>query len=490
MIKKIQGILINNFEWMKKDLIIMVSLIFLVAMTFHFFATNEVLRFFIVIIMFVKSAKFSGNYSIQGSPMSKDQFSWKFLQGLPLTKKELICMLTASGLMSCIPLFTSVIFFSPEIRAIVNDEKYILNFSLILVASFLLIILGVLLNINQLIQYPRKEYQRQNTDKQLISFIRFVLVGGAILFSSLMAMMTIEERYDVDILTFIVKSIGAFVDIINSWWVVPFLIVIILCVYFETIKVWNNEKPSYKSNIYNPKKEYSLIAGSLVVLFILFLNIDFKTPIYYRGSLQKAVYQKNYSFLEKELKNKSNIHNTNQYGMTPMLVAVREGNIEMVKYLENRGANFEGFAGKKKGKERLNAILLAIDSKNVLMLKYIFNKQRNDRSYYEKLGFTPIHYAALICQPRMVDYLVQNDSGVDVLNKVGETPLLVASRAGCLSVAVTLKEHGASFDITDKKGKKALDIVKPSTKLFANDEIKYFIEKTPGPRHRLKNSNG
>ncbi len=74
----------------------------------------------------------------------------------------------------------------------------------------------------------------------------------------------------------------------------------------------------------------------------------------------------------------------------------------------------------------------------------------------------------------MLDLLIKEGSDVNSLNDKGETPLIVAVKSGCLPAAVTLKEAGATFDIADKKGKKALDHI-PNEKYYS--EFKYFIEK-------------
>lgn len=477
MINKIQGILINNFEWMKKDLIILISLILIMSATFRLINIEGTIQVILAGLIFAKCFTFSGAYSIQGGAIAKDQFSWKFLQGLPLSKQELIVMLTVSGIMSCIPFFVALVSFWPVINILFEDEKYSLDFGLWFTNSFLFIVLFGIIGIKNLILYPRKEYQRKNADKILITFIRIIMVGAVFLFTVLMTMDFLDQKYNLDTLKILSDSIKLFLKLIVSWWSVPMLIAAIVLVYLDTLKAWTDEKASYKSIIFNPKKEYSFILGSTVVLFTMYLNSDFKTPEHYKGDLQKAVYEKNYVLLEQELKKHSDIHNKNEYGMTSMLVAVREGNIGMVKFLEGHGANYDGLMGKKKNKEKFNAILLAIESKNISMLEYIFNKQKNDSYYYAELGFNPIHYAALRCQPRMVDYFIQNGTDVNLKNKDGESPLMVASREGCLSVAVTLKEHGAAFDIKDKKGKMALDLVMPSTKYYTNDGIKYFIEK-------------
>jgi len=181
-------------------------------------------------------------------------------------------MLTTSGIISRIPLFASIFIFSPEFRAMVNEEKYTLDFSIILVALFLLSVASVLFNIIYVIEFPRKEYQRLINDNHPISFIRKILVGGAIIISFLKVMKIIKEKFDVDVQKFLIKILGTAGDVINSWWIVPFLIVIILYLYFEVLKVWNNEKSSYKSNKYNPKKEYILTLVSLVYLILLFLS--------------------------------------------------------------------------------------------------------------------------------------------------------------------------------------------------------------------------
>lgn len=474
MTKNIFSILKNNFEWMKKDLVLLIILILLTTFSLRFVKVNGFFQFVILGILLFKTIIFVSVYSfLPSTKFGKDQFSWKFLQGLPLTKKELIFSMSLSSLLTVTPFVLWFSCFWPQISATFYSDfllsKFFINF-------LLLYILGNILGVIYLIEYPRKEYQKKNANNQLIRFLRNSLTFvSAIAFLGI-SLDYIGERFNVDILEICLNDIESLWEFINSWWSVPIIIALIIASYFRALKIWTNEKISYHSNVWNPKKEYTLIVGSCVLLFVAYTIQDFNTPELYRGRLTKAVYQNKYDVIKKELEANSDISVRNKQGMTAMLVAIREGNIEMAKFLENKGASFEGSITNKKNKERFgfNALMLAIDSKNTKMLEYIISKKIKGNEFNKETGFYPIHLATYYCKSQMLDLLIKDGSDVNSLNDKGETPLIVAAKRGCLSAAVTLKEAGATFDIADKKGQKALDRI-PNEKYYS--EFKYFIEK-------------
>lgn len=485
----IVNILKNNFEWMKKDFFLQILLILISSLAFQSIDVFGPLRFVVLLFLFAKCISFLSSYSMTPSNfMGKDQFSWKFLQGLPIGKKELIITLILSNIIVSLPFFVFVISFKSEL---VNAFPFLLSPVHSLINICLFVIFMSFFNIIGLIQYPRKEFLRQNSKRQLIRFLRITLVIITTIVFLGASIDYVETNFNVDLFFYVKRGIKLFWKIITSWWSVPILTSMIFMAYLYTLKVWRDERISYSSGQMNPKKEYVMISVSSLLLFFMGINIDFKTPDLYRGELTKAVFQKNYQQIEKELKKNSNVNAKNRFDMSPMFVAIREGDLEMVKYLESKGATLEGvIQDKRKNYLGFDALLFAIDSLNIKMLEHIIAKKIEVQKYNELVGYYPIHLASSQCKSEMVDLLIKHGADINSRNQKGETPLIVAARGGCLSVAISLKEAGADFNIVDKSGKLAKDQIKKSK--YTNTELGYFLEKNsrvpansivvPGPR--------
>lgn len=484
MNKKIITVLSHNFSWMKKDFILLLLLIFITAAVLHYIEMDSFFQFILMLIILGKAFAFNASYTILDN--SVDQFSWKFLQGLPLSKKELIVSLALSYFVSLIPVIIALACFWPTLNKLYFHDDFIM-IKWIINLSFAFMFLGISV-IRTTIEFPRVEYQKRNANKKLIRLLRRLLVFSAALFYFMWATHILEEQFDVDVylkIKMILRTLGMFV---SSWWSVPIWMSLVVFNFYKTLRCWNNEKKSYYSNIWKPKKEYTVMGVSISLIIIFILNVDIAIPDRYEGKIQREVFRKNYVNIEKKLKENYDINIVNKYGTTPMLVAIREGNLEMVKFLEKKGAHFEGELGRKKDKVKYDAILLAIYSTNTGMLEYVYSKAKMENDLYKSNGFDPIHYAAMTCKAQMVDYLLQKSSDPNVRNADGETPLLVASRAGCLSAAIALKDAGALFDVKDKNGKDALAIVRADTNYSKYDELRYFIEKNMRKPASIKSS--
>ncbi len=474
MREKIFRVLENNFDWMKKDFTLMVFLIVVSFFLFRVVNLHLTIQTIIIVLLFGKSILFSSTYSILPSMIQgKDQFSWKFLQGLPLNKKELIFSLTCSNFLCRVPFFLLMIFFWPQINRDLFQSTA--SFSLLFVDIILAIILMSLLIVRALIEFPRLEFQRKNANNNLVLFLSRFLVSICVLAYLAIGLDYLERILKFDLVFGIVKIFKFLEFIAFSWWLVPVLIVTIIWKYFNVLDVWTNEKKSYRSNAFNPKKEFSLILSSLALLFFAYTNQAWYAPELYQRSLMNAVYLNDYKAIEDELKIHPNVNQQNSFGVTAMMVAIKEGNFPMVKFLESKGASYSGkITSKKDPRYGFDALLLAIDSHNSKMLEHVASKNFNLNQYNELAGIYPLHLAVYYCNSKMVDFLLQKGSDVNALDRSGQTPLIVSSKRSCYSSAVILKEAEANFNLVDKKGKNALMKLRKSE---YNKEFQYFLEK-------------
>lgn len=478
MIKNINYILRNHLAWIKNDLFFLVGLNFFAFLIFYIVKPHYLIQVVALTILFIKCTQFIKLYSLVPSIASSgDRFSWKFLQGLPVNKRELLISLSISRLLVSIPVLTWISFFSSLIGDVLIEAKVIDSYNIFLLVINLILFLTLtgISSIHVVINYPRMEYQKKNRNQLIISIRYFlIIIVAAIYFTA--GALAFNEYYGVALGTYISKVADWVEALIFSWWLVPILFLTLIFQYRVTMKTWLDEKKSYKPVLpWNPMKEWSIISVLSILMVYPLTQIDYDTPIIYRGnSLVKAVYYKSYKQIEKEVNTNQNINSKNKYGFSPMLAAIHEGNTEMVILLNKLGAKIEGsINGRKKHLSGFDPLMLAVQSKNTEMVQLIISKGFQLNQKNSKTGFYPIHLASALCDSRMLDFLIKSGADVNSLNDKGETPLIVAARNNCFSSAVSLQAAGAAFDIIDKNGKRAASYFLKSQ----NKEFRYFLEK-------------
>jgi|GEM_PF-1066658 len=467
--KSVEITLKHQYSWVKNDFWLLLGLILSSSILCNYFSAPDWITGIILMILFIRVVMFMSENGFRSTTGSA--FSWKFILGLPLSKSEVLQLNLMSGLFLTLPFFVLMFSYWWFFKKSIFDEEhslpltavnFLLTFSLIYITSTL-----------SLIQLPRKEFQKTNSTNKLILFLRNISLFLFIAFYLLVFLGYLEEEFNVDVSAAFIKIFNFVSEIIFGWWFVPLFFIFIFGVYKYTLKIWNNEKMSYQSLVWNPKREYSILASSVLLLALGIYNTDFKASTNYQGEIQKLVFKKDYKSLGKLLTPK-NINAKNKHDFTPMFVAIREGDIEMVKFLQSKGATIEGMinTGKYKG---FDALMLAIDSGKVAMLDYIVLMNADVKSIRTAAGFSPIHYASSYCRSEMVDHLIKAGAEINVLNDKGETPLFVASKYNCFSVAISLKEAGADFNVRNKKAQTAFDFVRKDKKY--SREFQYFLEK-------------
>jgi ankyrin repeat protein len=474
--KNVKNYILNSFDWIKRDLLILMALLFGFALFIHYIDLGPIFKSIIIGGLLIRCLTLSMTRST-----SQGNFSWKFMQGLPLTKKELIQALCLTNLLEILPLVTFFILYWKPI----NKEIFDNQFELIRFTAFLIlfsILMGMWM-IKTQIEFPRVEYQKRNANNKLIRSLRFYLLCCVFLTYFGIACYYLENSFHVPVAYYFKIFFKSFEVIASSWWLHFIILIIIVIQCYQVLKVWSNEKLSYRSNAWNQQKEYSLITGSTIMLVLAFSNIDFKTPNLYKGALTKAVYEKRYDLIEEELRIHPNINVKNKEGVTALLAAIHLGDLEMVKYLDGRGANLQDSVTGKNRFKGVDSLLMAIKAEKKEIVEYLLTKKMKADKFYEKEGYYPLHLAAHTCNASIIDLLIKNGADINSLNKEGETPLHVSVKTKCFSGTVTLKEAGADFSTLDKNGKRPIDILKDQ-----KTELSYFVEKNsrfPASQKRL-----
>ena len=144
---------------------------------------------------------------------------------------------------------------------------------------------------------------------------------------------------------------------------------------------------------------------------------DGRTPIFYAAERGKA---STVSFL---LDKKAEINLADEKGVTPLILAARSGNAALVKFLVvNKKANFAATA-----KDGTTALIAG--AKTPEIVKFLAEKMPNVNGV-DPDGNTVLHLCAETADEETVRKLLYYGAKEDLPNKKGETPILLAARAG------------------------------------------------------------
>ncbi len=144
---------------------------------------------------------------------------------------------------------------------------------------------------------------------------------------------------------------------------------------------------------------------------------DGRTPIFYAAARGKA------STVSYLLDKKAEINLADENGVTPLILAAGSGNATLVKFMVvNKKANFAATA-----KDGTTALIAG--AKNPEIVKFLAEKMPNVNGV-DPDGNTVLHLCAGTADEETVRKLLYHGAKEDLPNKKGETPILLAARAG------------------------------------------------------------
>ena len=173
-----------------------------------------------------------------------------------------------------------------------------------------------------------------------------------------------------------------------------------------------------------------------------------RTPIFYAAERGKA------STVNFLLAKKAELNLADKDGMTPLHCAAFSGNVALVKFLVSKKANFAATA--KDG----TTVLIA-GAKYPEIVKFLADKMPNVNGV-DKDGNSVLHLCAATADDETVRKLLYYSIKEDLPNKAGETPVLLAARAGNVDMVKRL------LAMNVKVTQKIVDAA-------ANDEIKALL---------------
>lgn len=173
-----------------------------------------------------------------------------------------------------------------------------------------------------------------------------------------------------------------------------------------------------------------------------------RTPIFYAAERGKA------STVNFLLEKKAEINLADKGGITPLHCAAFSGNVALVKFLVSKKANFAATAND-------GTTVLIAGAKYPEIVKFLADKMPNVNGV-DKDGNSVLHLCAETADDETVRKLLYYSIKEDLPNKAGETPVLLAARAGNVDMVKRL------LAMNVKVTQKIVDAA-------ANDEIKALL---------------
>lgn len=150
------------------------------------------------------------------------------------------------------------------------------------------------------------------------------------------------------------------------------------------------------------------------------------------------------------LKRGANINSVTIDGISALMYATENGDLQMVKFLMENGANpnLKPFNG-------VTALIGAVEQQHFEVAEYLASNGANvnDRDVN---GVTALHNAAAYNDYDVVDMLIFYKADPDLPDNEGNTPLMTASFNNCPETVDLLLQKGVEIDKKDHKGFTAL----------------------------------
>lgn len=159
-------------------------------------------------------------------------------------------------------------------------------------------------------------------------------------------------------------------------------------------------------------------------------------------------------------------------GETLLMIAVRNDNLVVVRYLLDKGAD----PNSSNWFDR-NLLHLASQSGNVTIIK-IFLSRGLDISSKDRFGGTPLIFAAASGKSEAVDYLLDNGADFFAKGKLRRSGLHAASQSGSVATIETMLSRGLGIDSKDRNGDTPLIIAAVCGK---SEAFNYLFHKGADP---------
>lgn len=480
--KNINTFFKQYYDIHKQEYWFIIFLNLILGIAIWFFQPKGLVQAAVIAFMFLKSMSFARSSSIMPSATSDvDRFSWKYFQGLPLSKREILWSLSLTDLFLVSPLIIWLVAFHVPVMGLFLDDKFespLMIVKIILFSIPAALIMGFK-SFSSLILFPRKQYSKNDPRIEFYNAVKNMAIIGVFILYGGLVVHYLNDKLGLEIgkhLGFVFET--AYKNFF-SFWSVGFLLLLVIYQFRKTILIWQNEKIGYVKINWNHKRDFSIIAGCAAAAFYLLNSIDTRTPSYFMTPLHKAIYEKNITEMNKLINSGADINQVNKFGFAPIHVAAFTGNEVIFKLLEGMGAKTDIIVESKdlKNETKYNShtsLMLSINGKNAQLVKYILSKGADIQAQTRKNGQTPLHLAAMNCRFETLDALLDAGAKPNALNKHGETALHRAVIRGCFSAVASLIEAGVDISVKNKDGKLAMDLLPKNHRHY---ELAHYLEK-------------
>ncbi|WP_353272525.1 ankyrin repeat domain-containing protein [Wolbachia endosymbiont (group A) of Urophora cardui] len=142
------------------------------------------------------------------------------------------------------------------------------------------------------------------------------------------------------------------------------------------------------------------------------------------------------------------INTLDEYGYSPLRVAIENSNLQIVKYLIENGADLD-----IKYEKGLTPLHFAALFGDLELARYLVDEKDCSFNVLDKYGKSPLHIASENGRIELVKYLVgEKKANINVLDNQHMAPLHFVAENGNLELAKYLIEKGADFFLCDKFG--------------------------------------
>lgn len=457
----------QHYQNIKRDFWFLIGLNILGGIALWFFNPHVLIQVGVVGLLGLKSGSFLKNSSIlPATSPDVDRYSWKYFQGLPLSKAEIVKALVYSDFLTYTPLLVFFVSFFDQLTSIFDEKEqyyWFESFKYLLLIIPFIFLLGSRIIHYQLI-FPRQKYSKNDPRHVFYSKLKSILLAVAMVTWGGILVSWLDEKYDFPIDTIFATAFSVIKPLWNFWSAVILMTALAAHAYFSILRAWQDEKIGYIKINFVPRRDFGIIAMSGLALLFSVERVDSPTPLEFKTPLHKAVYKKNRARIQELISQGQDLNKPNKYGVTPIHVAALKGDLELFKFLEEKGADPKITA------DTTSTLHIAMNSQNKDLARYLIAKGFDVNSS-NKHGNTPLHIASRKCHPALVDLLISFGADVNKPNKKGETSLHFASKSNCFGVVTALIDNKADPLLKNKEGKLALDLVKEKR------ELGYYLEK-------------
>ncbi len=444
------------YEWHKEQLWLQVLIISLGAIVLTFFNIHPLIEFMIYMVTVAKIILSLKLMNVNpGSVNDLENFSWKYYQSLPLSKKDLYHLYLANSFFNYLP----ALFFYLCYHRLIGDlfdiptSKLLWGFPFGILALFAFSIQAFV----GLVAYPRIQFSRVNKRILLYQNLRNGLyyVTGIlyVTFGVGIAAKVLKMDYPelIPYFEFATKLI------FNRYSMFIMLSVGTLWLYRDGIEVWLNEKFRTPKANWNALRDIPIMAGAVALLVF---PMTFITSSSDGGiALHDAIIDNKISEVKLLIKNGADINQVNENGFSPIMTAAYRGKPEIFSLLLMAGAK-QDLTLKSEHKNfqlnDMNLFQIAIKGGNLEIVKKLSSSEHIHKPYGKNLAY-PLSHAAVGCHDEIVEFLIEEGADVNAASKLGKTALHNASEQNCFPVVASLLDAGADPLIKDKENKLAYE---------------------------------